>query len=151
MRLRTALKMNSATACTKLLDIYGKVFGGSQMFETLHDVLKAKGFCVGDHDDYWLWAENKKFYVRALAVSGLIQFGVKSTFDRWANSVDYEATLPWTEDDIEKVLATAESLVKCYRCSTWMLSPHTIANKPHCDKCFAKLHKGKDHFGRFTR
>ncbi|MCK5643024.1 MAG: hypothetical protein KAJ19_19610, partial [Gammaproteobacteria bacterium] len=62
---------------------------------------------------------DEKCHIRILPESNKIQFGFKSSFDRWANSVDYEEDIPRTRTRIDKTLEYVGKMIKCSRCEAW--------------------------------
>lgn len=53
------------------------------------------GFESIDSVDEWGYIlKGEKYRIRVLLENNLIQFGFNTTFDRWANSVDYEESIP---------------------------------------------------------
>jgi len=62
----------------------------------------------------------------------------EKTFDRWANSVDYEDKIPHTKNGIHRLLETVNSLVKCTKCTDWgEQSDFTKRhNKYYCGDCY---------------
>lgn len=58
-----------------------------------------------------LYAIGPDFFVRADATRGVIEFGVRKTFDRWCNSCDgsisFDDWLTASDDDYEEIFALA--------------------------------------------
>jgi len=61
---------------------------------------------------------NKNFRIRGL--SDRFQIGIVSTFDRWANSVDFECKYPQSFKKLNEIFEEVCSLVKCDKCSEWL-------------------------------
>ena len=104
------------------------------------------------YEDNSFSVKNEQIYIRVLD-SGLLQFGFKSTFDRWANSVDFETKIPNSKEEFIKIYDELLSLKRCrqkigmlnknkpYYCSSW-ISPNLFKNnKGFCQSCIDRKHK----------
>lgn len=116
----------------------------------LEDQLKGRGFRIAEHSEGMLIACGPKFRIRALTEFNSIQFGFEETFDRWANSSDYEAQMPESDKELDRLLETVGGLNRCNFCTSWK-TPHKIANKPCCDECFITRTKKRDKDGKRRR
>lgn len=63
-------------------------------------------------DGSMICAESDHFYFRVLIPEEKIQIACRSSFDRWANSVDFWAKMPRTVEDLALVASTAESALR---------------------------------------
>ena len=89
---------------------------------------------------------SEKCHIRILKKSNKIQFGFKSSFDRWANSVDYEEDIPRTRARIDRALEYVGKMIKCSRCEEWAAKGdlNFIGKRPYCDYCYSlRSKKGK--------
>ena len=89
---------------------------------------------------------SEKCHIRILKKSNKIQFGFKSSFDRWANSVDYEENIPRTRTRIDKILDYIGKMIKCSRCEAWAAKGdlNFIGKRAYCDYCYTmRVKKGK--------
>ncbi len=64
-------------------------------------------------DDWGYILKGEKYRIRVLLENNLIQFGFNSTFDRWANSVDHEESIPRNGKKVIKVLDYVSKMIKC--------------------------------------
>ena len=81
---------------------------------------------------------SEKFYIRILTETNKLQFGFRSSFDRWANSVDYEEDIPHTRSRVDKVLEYVGKMIKCSRCEEWGAKGdlNFVGKRPYCDYCY---------------
>lgn len=72
----------------------------------INNILVNLGYetCCYTDDCYEINFKNDLFYARVHPTENIIQFGLKSTFDRWANSVDLSLDLPNRADRFIKMM-----------------------------------------------
>ena len=115
------------------------------VFDLKDYLVNTRGFTLVD-DYSFVILGSEKYYVRILPESNKIQFGFKSSFDRWANSVDYEENIPRTRTRIDKVLGYVDRMIKCSRCEEWGAKGdlNFAGKRPYCDYCYSlRVKKGK--------
>lgn len=101
-------------------------------------LVNTRGFRLAENYGV-LILSNEKFYIRILLESSKIQFGFKSSFDRWANSVDYEEDIPRTRARIDRILSYVNNMIKCSRCIVWRAKGdlHFVGKRPYCNSCYS--------------
>ena len=117
-----------------------------QVFD-LENYLKTLGFkIIEGHSGWGFIAEDDTHVVSVLLESNRIQFGFKSSFDRWANSVDYEENIPHTRTRMDKALTYVDKMIKCSRCEEWGAKGdlNFVGKRPYCNYCYnLRIKKGK--------
>lgn len=100
-------------------------------------LVNTRGFTLIDDYSFAILS-NEKCHIRILPESNKIQFGFKSSFDRWANSVDYEEDIPRTRTRIDKALEYVGKMIKCSRCEEWEAKGdlNFAGKRPYCDYCY---------------
>ena len=116
------------------------------MFNEIAEKLISLGFKIVEQNQEILLANGPKFRIRILGGADKFQVGFESTFDRWANSVDFETKIPKPQN-LDAILAEIASIEKCHFCTSWR-TPHRLANRPCCDSCFQEKNKKKDKTGK---
>ena len=114
-------------------------------FDLKDYLVNTRGFVLVD-DYSFVILSSEKCHIRILPESNKIQFGFKSSFDRWANSVDYEEDIPRTRARIDRVLEYVGKMIKCSRCEAWAAKGDLtfIGKRAYCDYCYSmRSKKGK--------
>ena len=125
--------------------------------DLLEELQKRYNFEITDSTDLSLeycLLKNEKYRIRILNYQ-YFQVGFIETFDRWANSVDYECKLPTNLKKLDETMTYINSLKRCnkkigvnrknkpIKCSSWE-KPHIIKNnKGLCQECFSNKIKRK--------
>ena len=74
------------------------------MLEFITEQLPARGFKIIEKCSGMIFFQGPRFRIRAIADEDKFQVGMEKTFDRWANSVDYEDEIAQTEKHLEQIL-----------------------------------------------
>jgi len=93
--------------------------------KTLEDKLHEFGFIISDTSYNCILAENEFFFLRHYRNS-TIELAVKSNFDRWGNSVDFEFKMPKSDRSWNKIYYACLKDVLLGRCGYY----EEIQNKP---------------------
>lgn len=81
-------------------------------FLKVREYLKSLGWVDSETNyDNATYLKNATFYLRHY-IGEAIELGVRKTFDRWANSIDFFFNVPKTEKGWTERLEKAEALVK---------------------------------------
>ena len=110
----------------------------------LDKYLIKEGFVLDYSENRWgAIYKNDLISIRLLMQSNLIQFGFNKTFDRWANSVDYEDKIPHTKSGAHRLLNLVNDLVRCTKCTDWGEKSYFVKrhNRYYCNDCYDR------HFG----
>jgi len=70
---------------------------------------------LGEED----FLHNGTHQIRILWHSNKILIGFIDTFDRWVNSTDWKANIPYTKQEADNILHELTKFVKCKDCEQW--------------------------------
>ena len=99
--------------------------------------LRLNGFSEYEIDKDCSLFGSENLICRILHRLGIIQFGFRTTFDRWANSVDFQDKIPVNEGKAKKILDLLNKMKKCYKCDTWLMPGEGMnrGGRLYCDHC----------------
>ena len=121
------------------------------LFESLTKEMNYTEICnYSERDFIYFMVSNENLNIRANG--SVLQFGFKSTFNKWSDSIDYEIKMPESKEELEEALNYLNSLKRCkrktnrsnrsYQCYTWMDIKESKRNNGICDSC--KDHRVKN-------
>jgi hypothetical protein len=113
------------------------------MNEILVSKLLERGFEKTESTDWMTVMLGPKYRVQILTDSEAVRVGFNETFDRWANSTDYETTVDLSVEAVAEFIAVVDGLKQCRYCDSWH-TPHQVANRPVCEACFKNKHKSRN-------
>jgi sensor histidine kinase YesM len=108
----------------------------------LIEELIQRGFLITETHPSMIVLKGERYRIRILQGYDQFQVAFNETFDRWANSVDFEIKTPKNEKALNQIFEELSLMKKCFKCDSWN-SPHQIANKPLCADCFIQAKKPK--------
>jgi len=99
------------------------------IIQSLATALQDHGYET-DVDDDCVYAHNSDFYVR-IVFNKFIQAGVRKSFDRWANSVDFEGDFPIAINQLNRFLSEVQKEYEAGNFDEgWAKTKHLPIGKP---------------------